>query len=107
MNNHSMKRCKYIVIINDGTDEIFNMHGVIANTWDMFIDEYEKLMGPWIDNHGEEQYHTYLVFDECEAFSVVLRWSANEDLYPWQTEILQYIMKGAISTKELKEILKT
>ena len=61
---------KYILIINDGTDELANMHGIAASNENDFRDEFEDMFGESPEEYGTAG--SYLKINDLDELNNIL-----------------------------------
>jgi hypothetical protein len=94
---------KYILIINDGTDELANMHGIAASNENNFREEFEDMFGESPEEYGTAG--SFLRIDNLDELNNILdisdRFDTDNDE---EISYLESLADKAVSWGEIQRI---
>jgi hypothetical protein len=93
---------KNILIINDGTDEIFNMHGIEASNEEDFRNQFEDMFGESPEEYGTAG--SYLSIPTQEQLNKIVTISDANMHEDEDIEYLELLNNKAVSWNEIKNI---
>lgn len=111
---------KHIIILNDGTDELFNMRGISASSLEDFEKQMREMFGdydspsnynPADDDFGDDadfnlEYWTYLPVLTESKLEEILEISNKNDNTEEEYKYLDELADKFISYDELKRVFK-
>lgn len=103
-------KIQYILILNDGTDEIYNLNMVVAGTHKGFIDGFMDIFGPFDDFEDLQdqlKYKSYLALTSGPDAKNILRVSNGVNQDDWEEIFLNEKRKQFYDINDLWKKLKT
>lgn len=95
------KNKKNIIILNDGTDEMFNLNLIQAHNWEDFLREYLELFGG--ESETDRTYYLAPTFDHAMRVCHIMNSMYDEG---YQQQLVWELLEDRfITSEELEKLL--